>query len=142
MIYKFKMDKEKQLSDVLQKFNRGVSRIMKVVSIIEKNNVDIEWLRSQLSLVRDTNPCLILEKCMDKFWAYNVQIMNRSDAFFLNPDVGKKFIKDDENKEWLENFVKMIRDKLPLLTDDQRTRIWDCLNAMLEATLEYRLIAH
>ena len=136
-------DKQKKISDILQQFNRQISQILKIAKNVEKNknNIDIEWIQRVLRILRNENPPLILEKCIDKYWDNREKIIARDIDFFMcgNSSYGK-FIKDDNRKDWIEGIINMLKNTQKLLTDEQRTYIWDRLNTMLQCIIEYRII--
>jgi hypothetical protein len=134
-------DKQKKISNILQRFNRQTSQILKIIKIIEKNNIDIEWIQRILRILRNENPPLVLEKCIDKFWYNKEKIISRDTDFFINENKAyKNYIKDDDRKEWIEGIIDMIKKKQALLTEEQRTYIWDRLNNMLQCIIEYRIV--
>lgn len=133
-------DRQKKISNILQRFNRQTSQILKIMKIIEKNNMDIEWVQRILRILRNENPPLVLEKCIDKFWDNREKIIARDVDFFLaGNNAYDKFIKNDERKEWIEGIIDMIKKKQKLLTEEQRDYIWDRLNNMLQCIIEYRI---
>jgi hypothetical protein len=134
-------NKQKKISDILQKFNRQTSQILKIIKSIEKDNVDIEWIQRILRILRNENPPLVLEKCIDKFWSNRKKIIERDTDFFTDGNNAyKTFIKEDERKEWIQGIIDMIKKKQKSLTEEQRTYIWDRLNNMLECIIEYRIV--
>jgi hypothetical protein len=135
------VDKQKKISNILQRFNRQTSQILKIIKIIEKNNIDVEWIQRILRILRNENPPLVLEKCIDKFWYNKEKIISRDTDFFINENKAyRNYIKDDDRKEWIEGIIDMIKKKQALLTEEQRTYIWDRLNNMLQCIIEYRII--
>jgi hypothetical protein len=135
------VDKQKKISNILQQFNRQTSQILKIIKIIEKNNIDVEWVQRILRILRNENPPLVLEKCIDKFWYNKEKIISRDTDFFINENKAyRNYIKDDDRKEWIEGIIDMIKKKQSLLTEEQRTYIWDRLNNMLQCIIEYRII--
>jgi hypothetical protein len=132
-------DKQKKISTILDNFNRQVSRIMKIAEAKEKDNIDVIWVRKLISLIRQENPPLILERCIDKLWDNREQIMKRDMDFFLKNSFGK-YVKDDDNKEWLTGLISMVQKKQALLSEDEKKYIWDCINKMLECVIQYRII--
>jgi hypothetical protein len=134
-------NEQKKISDILQKFNRQTSQILKIIKSIEKDNIDVEWVQRVLRILRNENPPLVLEKCIDKFWSNRTKIIERDIEFFTNGNKAySAFIKEDERKEWIEGIVSMIQKKQKLLTEEQNKYIWDRLNTMLECIIEYRIL--
>ena len=50
------------------------------------------------------------------------------------------YIKNDENKVWLDELVSIVRNEVPLLSKKEQDYLWSCLNEMLSAVIEYKLI--
>jgi hypothetical protein len=134
-------NKQKKISDIIQTFNRQISQILKIVNNVQKNNIDVEWFQRILRIIRNENPPLVLEKCIDKFWDNREKIINRDVIFFMNgKQAYSKFIKNDERKEWIEGLIDLIQLKYKKLTNEQTVYIWDKLNSMLQCIIQYRIL--
>ena len=121
-------------------FNKIILQLVKFMKKKEPNNIDIEWLHKILCTIKNENPSLIIDKCMDKLWDMKDNIINRSEKFFLENDIEKKWIKDDCRKEWLTSFVQHIKQNMFILTDSEKGFIWNNLNKMLEIIIEHRIL--
>ena len=140
---KNKNDKEKEIIDVVDFFNRNISNIFKVIDTCDtniSNNPDIDWVRRIIKIVRYESPSLMLERCTDKLWDNREYIMTRNEAFILDNKNTSKYIKDDEKKEWLERLVKFIGSKYKVLPPESLEILWGCINNMLEASIKYKLL--
>lgn len=135
-------DKQKKISIIIQQFNRHLSKILKISQEVDKDNIDLEWIRRVVRILRDENPPLVLERCINKLWDNSEQIIARDKNFFIDNinDLNKKYIKNDERKEWIEGIVDYLRKKADILTKDQTEDVWDCLNGMLENVIKYRIL--
>lgn len=131
--------KQKELSDILQQYNRHVSKLFKIIDVIVPNNPHIDLARRLIKILRNENPPAVLEKTIDKLWDNKDRILKR-DAHFFKTCSFDKYIKVDSNKEWLDSLVNLVRIKYDILNDQEQTYIWDILNNMLKNVIEYRLI--
>lgn len=135
--------KYKEISDIIQYFNRQVSNIFKVIDNKEdiiKNNPDIDWVRRITKIVRNENPPYMLEKSIDKLWENKDSILNRDLNFLIDNDVAHKYIKNDCRKEWIEGMLDLFMKNLDNLNTDERDYLWKCINNMLQAVIKYRII--
>jgi hypothetical protein len=131
---------QKKISNIVFSFNRQVSKITKVAKQIDPNDVNVEWIQRAVRVLRAESPLLILEKCMDKLWDNRAKIIACDRNFFVKTGNFSKYIKNDENKQWLEGVVEMVRRKQSVLTEKQLQLIWECLNQMLHYVIQYRIV--
>ena len=135
------MGDEKKLSDILQKFNLHAGKIMKVaVAISGDSHQRIGWLSRVFNIARDIDPLCIITRCVDKIWIARDKILNKDMDFFMNDYDTSIYIKNDDNKVWLDELVSMVRNEVPLLSKKEQDYLWSCLNEMLSAVIEYKLI--
>jgi hypothetical protein len=135
--------KEKQISDIIQYFNRQVSNIFKVIDNNGgdiQNNPDIDWIRRITKIIRNENPSLMLEKSIDKLWDNKDKIIARDADFLVNKKITSKYIKDDSRKEWLNGIIDFIRNRYTDLTPEDTDRVWKSINNMLQAVIKYRIL--
>jgi hypothetical protein len=135
--------KVKEISDIIQYFNRQVSNIFKIIDNKDdmiKNNPDIDWVRRITKIVRNENPPYMLEKSIDKLWENKDSILNRDLNFLIDNDVAHKYIKNDCRKEWIEGMLTFFMDNLNNLNEDDRDYLWKCINNMLQAVIRYKII--
>jgi hypothetical protein len=135
-------DKDKQIADIVETFNRHLSRILKVVKSFEPNNVDLETVMRLIRIARYENPTHVLERSVDKFWDNRDKVIARDlDFFYNNTDMLKeKYVKKDVRQGWIESLVDHIHKNISKLTEDQTTYIWDCLNELLQCVIRYRIV--
>ena len=131
--------KQKEISDVLQQFNRQVTKLFKIVDLIVPGDPNIDWARRIVKICRNENPAIILEKCIDKLWDNKEPIMKRDAEFFRDRSYDK-YIKTDENKEWLDRLTNLIKTKYFDLSNQEQSYIWDCMDNMLKNVIKYRLL--
>ena len=133
--------KLKEINTVLDTFNRQISRLLKAAEP-KCHNSEVERVRKMIGLVRQISPSLMLEKSIDKLWENRESIVKRDAEFFLdNPTVKfKKFIKNDERKEFIHHMLKIIDTQIKLLTEDELDYMWNCVNEMLECVIKYKLL--
>jgi|SaaInlV_165m_DNA_1040744.scaffolds.fasta_scaffold124643_1 hypothetical protein len=130
---------QKEISSILSLFNRQISRIIKVIETVEKDNIDLECIKRVLRIARDEKPTFVIESCIDKFWQNREKIIQKDREFFIKNKFDK-FIKDDENKEWIEGIITLIKQKQSELDDDEITYLWECINTMLQCIIKYRIV--
>jgi hypothetical protein len=132
-------NKQKEISDVLQQFNRQVTKLLKIAESIIPNNHTIDWAKRVIKIIRNEDPPAILERCVDKLWDNREPIMKR-DAEFFKVCKLDKYIKNDENKEWLDKLVNLIKTKYFELNANEQSYIWDCMEELLKNVIKYRLL--
>lgn len=130
--------KQKELSDILQQFNRQVSRIFKIVDAIVPDEPNVDWARRIIKIFRNENPPAVLEKCIDKLWDNKDHIMSRDVNFFKTCSFDK-YIKKDENKEWLDRLIVLMRTRFFDLSKKEQNCIWECLGEMLKNVIKYKI---
>ena len=131
--------KQKQLSDILQKFNSKISKLMKIARNFTDEDPNIEWVSRIIKIIRNENPPMILERCIDKFWDNKDHIISRDVEFFKTCSTDK-YVKNDNNKQWIDGLINVVRTKFFELSSSEQNIIWECMNEMLKCIIEYRLI--
>lgn len=138
------LKKEKEISDIIQYFNRQVSNVLKTLVSknhdLLQNNSDLDWVRRVTKIARDINPPLMLEKSMDKLWDNKDAIIARDINFFKQKEVISKYIKNDCRKEWMESMISFIEHNIDILDEDEYDYLWKCINNMLQAVIRYRIV--
>jgi hypothetical protein len=135
--------KEKEVSDVIQYFNRQMSNIFKVIDNKDdsiNHNPDVDWVRRITKILRNENPPYMLERSIDKLWDNKDKIIERDSAFLLNKKVTSKYVKDDSRKEWIEGMIDFVRNRYTDLSPDELEHVWKCINNMLQAVIKYRIL--
>ena len=64
----------------------------------------------------------------------------KRDAEFFRDRSYDKYIKTDENKEWLDRLTNLIKTKYFDLSNQEQSYIWDCMDNMLKNVIKYRLL--
>ena len=134
--------KNKQIADIVETFNRHLSRILKVVKSFEPNNVDLETVMRLIRIARYENPTHVLERSVDKFWDNKDKVIARDLAFFYNNThmLKEKYVKKDERQGWIESLVDHIHKNIGKVNAEQETYLWDCLNELLQCVIKYRIV--
>ena len=76
-----KKDTDKEISDLLQIFNRQISRVFKIIDKIVPNDKNMDLAKIVIRRLRFENPPAVLDKCVDKIWDHKDQIMNKDVEF-------------------------------------------------------------
>lgn len=135
--------KEKEISDIIQYFNRQISNIFKVIDNADDSvqyNPDVDWVRRITKIVRNENPPYMLEKSIDKLWENKDKIIAKDSDFLLKKEITGKYIKDDSRKEWMEGMVDFVRNRYKDLDKQDLEYLWKCINNMLQSVIKYRII--
>jgi hypothetical protein len=132
-------DVDKKISDVIQRFHRHLAYLLKTIAAIMPNHPDVEYLRKLVSLARNEDPCLVIDRCIDKYWDNREHIMAENTDFFLRCPMNK-YVKVDSNKEFIDRLIRIIRIKFFELSDDEKKSIWSCNQNMLKCVIEYKLL--
>jgi hypothetical protein len=132
-------NKQKKLSDILQRFNRDISKLMKVANAFSDDDPNLEWITRIIKIIRNENPPMILEKCIDKFWDNKDSIMNRDVVFFKSCSFDK-YVKKDKNKVWIDGLINVVRTRYFEISEKEQSYIWDRMNEMLKCVIEYKLV--
>jgi hypothetical protein len=132
-----KRDLTKEISNILMEFHSTVFKILKICRKLEPNNVDLEWLHNKLSLARDIDPLLIINRAKDKMWFYRNQIIENDMDFFLNNKFSE-FVKNDENKTFMYTLIGLIKTKISQMSDPEIEHLWKLSKIMLKCVIHYK----
>ena len=130
-------DLTKDVSDVIDEFHSTVFKIIKICKKIEPNNIDIEWLQNKLSLARDIDPLLIINKAKDKLWFYREEIITQNLDFFIANNFSQ-FVKNDSNKTFLYTLINLIKKRFFERSEDEKKMIWALMKSMLVCVIKYK----
>jgi hypothetical protein len=131
---------DEQVNVIVNKFNIEVSIVCKFCVKQEKDNIDLEWIDKMVKTIKYENPNYIMDICLDKLWDNKENIMNRDEKFFKENNIEEMYISSsDNNKEWLERLINVLRNFLFKLDQCDKDFIWDTFNKMLELAIEYRI---
>ena len=125
------------LSLLLMDFHSTIFKLIKIAKKYSPNSIEVEWLHGKLSLARNIDPLLIINRAKDKFWCYKEKIINRDLSFFLNHKF-KKFIKNDENKTFMYTFMNLVKNELKKMSEKELDILWKLVNKMLLCIVEYK----
>jgi hypothetical protein len=126
-----------EINVIITEFHSVIFKVFKICQKIEPNNIELEWLRKQISLARDIDPLLIINKCSNKIWAHREQIINEDESFFLNSQYNN-FIKNDENKSFISELVNLIKKRYIGISASEKKVLWNLIKAMLTSIVKYK----
>ena len=124
---------------ILDNFHSNIFEIMRICKKIDPNNVDVIWLTQQISLARNVDPTLIINKAKDKLWNYRTEILKENTDFFLKNNF-RKYIKNDDNEKFMFTLLCSIKKGYKKLTPREKKYIWGLVKNMLECCLKYKMI--
>lgn len=105
----------------------------------EKEINNIEFIKNIVNaavLMRETD--LIMRVISPKMCHYAEQIGKRDEAFFLQESF-KQFVKEDSNKQMMNNLINVIKANFNQLDAATKNQIWDYLHEILECVFKYRV---
>lgn len=129
---------QKEISDIVQTYNRHAVKILNLAVHYAPDDPNIDWLKRIIKIVRNESPTMIIEKGLDKLWDNRENILKKDVEFFKYCSLDK-YIKKDENKVWLDEIVKLVRQKYFDLSLKEQDIIWSHIQVMLECVIKYRL---
>lgn len=130
------VDLTKEKSNVIDEFHSIISKVLIVCERIEPNNMDIMWLRKKISLAKEVDPLLVIDRAKVKIWEYREQIINKDEDFFLKNRF-EKHIKNDENKTFMYTLVNLVKNRFRERSDEEKEYIWSLCNKLLVAVIKY-----
>lgn len=133
------VDKEHKINLIISDFHSTVFKILKICKKIEPNNLELEWLQKKLSLARDIDHLLIITRCKDKIWLYREHILSENEDFFEKNQYSQ-FIKDDENKPFMNSLISLIKSKFKELSTPEKKTIWRLIQDLLASVGKYKKI--
>lgn len=136
-LVKVERDLTKELSDLLDEFHATLFKILKLCRTYEPNNIDLEWCLNKLSLARDVDPLIIINKAADKLWYYRNHIIDENLDFFMNTDFDG-FIKNDENKTFMYTLVHLVKRHINKMSGAELSFIWKLCKKLLECCIKYK----
>ena len=132
-------NKQKQLSDILQRFNSDISKLLKIARAFSDDDPNVEWVARIIKIIRNENPPMILERCIDKFWDNKDFIIKRDTEFFKTCSLDK-YVKKDKNKVWIDGLINLVRTKYFEISEKEQNYIWERMNELLKCVIEYKLV--
>jgi Ca2+-binding EF-hand superfamily protein len=136
------MDLKKQgaISNVLQKFNRQVAKIFKIIDKHNPGNSDIEHVKTIIRLCRDITPDRVIREAGDKMWDQREKIIERDLTYFTKPNNMSTYAGDEKTKDLVDSIILFGKEECDKLSSDEMDYMWSCVNAMLTYVIEYRIL--
>jgi hypothetical protein len=131
------VDTEK-LNASVRDFHSIISKILKICKKIEPGNLELESLHSRIALARDISPLFIIDRCKDKVWAHREHIISEDEAFFTAANRFDQYVKQDENKPFMDALIDLIQSKFRALSVSEKKAIWKLTKDMLASIIEYK----
>jgi hypothetical protein len=122
---------------IVSNFHGKIFKILKICKKIRPNNIELEQLHSRLSLARDVDPLLIINRCKDKMWLYRDYILERNEKFFLDNGF-TQYIKDDDNKSFMHSLIDLIKSGYKSTSTEEKDILWSLAQDMLRHVIEYK----
>lgn len=126
-----------EINIVVSEFHTVLFKLLKICQKIDPHNIELEWMRKQLSLARSIDPLLIINKCSNKIWAYREQIIEENEVFFLHNKYST-YIKNDENKSFINEFINLLKTKFVQISTAEKKMLWSLMQSMLTAIVKYK----
>lgn len=126
-----------EVNEIITEFHSAVFKVLKICKKIDPDNADLEWLSKTLSLAREIDPLLIINRSKDKIWTYREEIINENEDFFLKNKFSQ-FIKNDHNKNFMYSFIGLIKSKIKELSGSEKKLLWDLTKQLLVAVTKYK----
>lgn len=126
-----------EINNIITEFHSTIFKVLKICRKIEPNNIDLEWLQSKLSMARDIDPLMIINKCSNKIWAHREHILEQNEDFFLKNKY-TEFIKNDENKSFMHSLIDLIKNKYLEISAAEKKMLWDLIKSMLGSIAKYK----
>jgi hypothetical protein len=130
-----------EVNDIVTRFHNVIFKIMKFCKQKQPDAVALDSLHRKLSLARDLDPLIIINRSKDKIWMYKDQIINEDEDFFINNKFGQ-FIKNDENKPFMYTMVKLIKDNFKKMSEPEKKMVWTLNQSLLKIVIEYKKITN
>ena len=132
-----KRDLTEEVNDIITRFHNVIFKIMKFCKQKQPDLLELEGLHRKLSLARDLDPLVIINRSKDKIWMYKDQIINEDEDFFMKNKFGQ-FIKNDENRPFMYTIIKLIKDNYMKMTEPEKKLVWSLNQSLLKIVIEYK----
>lgn len=126
-----------EINSITSEFNTIIFKLLKICQKLDPDNIELEWLRKQLSLARDIDPLLIIHKCSNKVWMHREHIIEENEDFFLKNNYNT-LIKNDENKSFINEFIGLLKTKFVQISPSEKKILWSLIKAMLASIVKYK----
>lgn len=136
-IVAIKRDLTEEVNIIVTSFHNVIFKIMKFCKQKQPDLLELESLHRKLSLARDLDPLVIINRSKDKIWMYKDQIINKDEDFFMKNKFGQ-FIKNDENRPFMYTIIKLIKDNYMKMTEPEKKLVWSLIQTLLELVIKYK----
>lgn len=126
-----------ELNKILKQFHGALFKIIKISEKLDPKNFYITWLKQQINIFRKIDKENIIKRAKDKFWFYRKEIMGHDISFF-HTNQFNKFVKDDENKQFMYSFINMLKKKIDDVPEEEKQVIWGQMEIILETCILYK----
>ncbi len=130
-----------EVNEIITEFHSTVFNVLKICKKIEPENADLDWLCKTLSLARDIDPLLIINRSKDKIWTYREEIISENEDFFLKNKFSQ-FIKNDQNKNFMYSFIGLIKSKIKELSPAEKKLLWQLTKNLLVCVTKYKKVTN
>ncbi len=127
---------EETIDDAIDGFHKTLFSIMKIARYMEPNNSDLEWMAAKLRMAADMEPLHLISRFKNKIWDCRKQIMEKDKKFFIENSFDS-YIKNDENKNFMQSLLNMIKKGIDRLTAQEEAHIWSLAQDLLRYTINY-----
>lgn len=132
-----KRDLTDKISAILNEFHKDIFKLVKIAKRLEPNMVELDSLNNKLSIARDLDPLLIINRAKDKFWHYHQQILDKDENFFLTNKFDS-YIKNDENRPFMYTTMNLIKTHYKNMSDSEKNHIWNIIQNILKYIINYK----
>lgn len=130
--------KERSKEDICRSF---ITTTKKIINLANKklpvNNADLDSIRNLVKLSSDMDEEDLIRRCYKKIWNGRKSILDRDEKYLNRKDLEKKYIKEDENKEMIEGFLKTVRYIIKISSDAEKKIVWSMIDILLVDTIDY-----
>ena len=124
---------------IIEKYNRNCMKLINIVTGIVGDNPTLDWFTRMFKIMKNENPSMMLERGSDKLWSYKDYIINRNELFFKNELEFNKPALTNDKKEWIHEFLFLLKNEYEDISDAEKSYIWDIIQIMLECVIQYKL---
>jgi|APSaa5957512493_1039668.scaffolds.fasta_scaffold139298_1 hypothetical protein len=114
----------------LTAFNNQIDNFLDDLRIVCPNEKEFGMLKNGISIVKKTNPRIILNQFNEIIIPYKEQLLLRNDSFFIVRDF------QDDFTTVSSDYISKVTNKLKELwksglTDDDKLKVWDYFQSLI-----------
>ena len=114
----------------LTAFNNQIDNFLDDLRIVCPNEKEFGMLKNGISIVKKTNPRIILNQLNEIIIPYKEQLLLRNDSFFIVRDF------QDDFTTVSSDYISKVTNKLKELwksglTDDDKLKVWDYFQSLI-----------